>query len=202
MSVSGSIPAQLRWTASDVGSGLAAIEVGVTKGTDAERVIPLPPSARSLDVTLAAANPYRVRVRARDGADNVSAWKTLDIAPRLVQETSTAWRWSSGWTRSTSASASGGAARWAKARGASASLTTTMRAIALVAPRSTTRGSATVWIDGVKVATIKLYAEPTGARRIVFTRSWSSAGSHRITIKVLGTAGHPRVDIDALVVIR
>jgi hypothetical protein len=76
------------------------------------------------------------------------------------------------------------------------------RSIAIVAPRSATRGSAEVWLDGRKVAVIRLNAAPTGARRLVFTHTWSSLASHRIRVVVLGTAGHPTVDVDALVVLR
>jgi hypothetical protein len=47
-----------------------------------------------------------------------------------------------------------------------------------------------------------LDANPTGARRIVWTMSWSTATTRRITVRVQGTAGHPRVDLDALVILR
>jgi len=35
----------------------------------------------------------------------------------------------------------------------------------------------------------------------MFTYAWSSAGTHRITIRVSGTAGHPRVDVDGFAVV-
>lgn len=35
------------------------------------------------------------------------------------------------------------------------------------------------------------------ARDRVYQTSWPTSGSHTIKIKVLGTAGHPRVDMDA-----
>jgi hypothetical protein len=31
---------------------------------------------------------------------------------------------------------------------------------------------------------------------VLFTRNWAVVGNHRITIRVSGTAGHPRVDVD------
>ena len=78
----------------------------------------------------------------------------------------------------------------------------TGRSISLVSPRPTNRGSARIYLDGVAVATIKLDATPGGARWIVFTKSWTTSGSHRITIRVLGTAGHSRVDVDALAILK
>jgi archaellin len=57
-------------------------------------------------------------------------------------------------------------------------------------------------IDGVGVATINLHATSLHYRRIVFAKSWVTSGTHTIRIVVSGTAGHARVDLDALVVIR
>jgi hypothetical protein len=39
------------------------------------------------------------------------------------------------------------------------------------------------------------------ARRMVLTRSWTSKATHAVSISVVGTPGHPRVDIDAFVVL-
>jgi hypothetical protein len=36
----------------------------------------------------------------------------------------------------------------------------------------------------------------------MFARSWATTGSHRISITVDGTAGHPRVDLDAFLILR
>jgi hypothetical protein len=36
---------------------------------------------------------------------------------------------------------------------------------------------------------------------VVFTKSFA-AGTHSLLLKVLGTSGHPRVDVDAFLVIK
>jgi hypothetical protein len=36
----------------------------------------------------------------------------------------------------------------------------------------------------------------------VYQFNWSSAGTHKVKIVVSGTSGHPRVDLDAFVVLR
>ena len=52
------------------------------------------------------------------------------------------------------------------------------------------------------VATVNLYRSTTDARRHVWSRSWTSVGPHVVTVKVLGTSGHPRFDIDAWTVLK
>lgn len=39
-------------------------------------------------------------------------------------------------------------------------------------------------------------------RRLTFSRGWSAGGPHVLRIEVVGTAGGPRVDVDAFVVLR
>jgi hypothetical protein len=46
-----------------------------------------------------------------------------------------------------------------------------------------------------------LYQVASVARQMVLARSWSTTRTHTVTITVVGTAGHPRVDIDAFVVL-
>ena len=76
----------------------------------------------------------------------------------------------------------------------------TGESIAWVSSKSATRGSAQVYVDGVLAATVSLRKAATAHRQVVFGTAWSSAGPHTIQIVVLGTVGHPRVDLDALVV--
>jgi hypothetical protein len=65
-----------------------------------------------------------------------------------------------------------------------------------------TRGAANVYVDGAYAATINLHTTSTAYQRVVWTKSWSAFGAHTVKIVVSGTAGHPRVDIDALIVAR
>jgi hypothetical protein len=39
-------------------------------------------------------------------------------------------------------------------------------------------------------------------RRVVFARTWSTAGTHTLRMVVIGTAGHTRVDLDAPEIVR
>jgi hypothetical protein len=51
----------------------------------------------------------------------------------------------------------------------------------------------------VLVDTVSLNAPSTGYQRVIASLSWSTAASRKIKIVVVGTAGHPRVNIDAFV---
>jgi hypothetical protein len=52
------------------------------------------------------------------------------------------------------------------------------------------------------VATISLRTPSAAYKRLVFARSWGRSATHTIRIVVLGTAGHPRVDLDTFLIIR
>ena len=85
--------------------------------------------------------------------------------------------------------------------GARATLDFTGRSVSWISSRSPSRGKARVYIDGALVKTVDLYASSKQHRRVVFSRSWPTAGVHRIRIDVVGTPNRPRVDIDAIVVV-
>jgi hypothetical protein len=63
-----------------------------------------------------------------------------------------------------------------------------------------TRGSASVKLDSGAATTISTHASSPKTAQIVDVVSGPS-GSHKLVVKVLGTSGHPRVDIDAFVVL-
>ena len=51
------------------------------------------------------------------------------------------------------------------------------------------------------MATVSLNSRTTLPRRVVYTRTWTRIGTHRVTIRVSGTAGHPSVDLDGFAVV-
>jgi len=160
-------------------------------------------STHAIGRRLGVGHAYALRVRARDAAGNWSAWAVADgFRTTVAQDGSSTLRKAGHWRVSRSASWSGHTTRFATAAGASISRTFTGRAVAIVAPRGPHRGSAAVWIDGVRVRTIQLHAAGLHARRIVFTRTWRTAATHTIRVVVAGTPHHPRVDVDAIVILR
>jgi hypothetical protein len=87
--------------------------------------------------------------------------------------------------------------------GSTAVLTFTGRSIGWVTHRDIDSGVAEVWIDGSLAATVSLHS--TGAtslgRLVVFSKTWGVSSTHKIAIKVLGTAGHPKIDLDAFLIL-
>ena len=64
----------------------------------------------------------------------------------------------------------------------------------------TTRGSATVKLDSGAATTISTNATTTKSAQVVDVVQGAS-GPHKLVVNVLGTAGHPRIDIDAFFVL-
>jgi hypothetical protein len=99
-------------------------------------------------------------------------------------------------------SAQGGHYRASTQTGAVASYKFTgVRDIGWLAVKGPSRGVAYVAINGTRVATVNLYAKTTEAREVVWHKAYGSFTNGTLTIKVVGTKGHPSVDIDSLFVI-
>ena len=193
---------RVSWGAIDTGTGLKSIKVQEKIGTGAYKTLILAtPKAKSVVRSFTFGKAYRYRVLATDIVGNVSAYTVSGpFVIGRIQENSTALVYTGPWGLAASASYSGGKARWAQAAGASATLAFNGEGIAWVASKSVTRGSAEVWVDGVLVKVVDLHATKTIHRRVVFSQKWTSFGAHSIKIVVLGTAVHPRIDLDTLVV--
>jgi hypothetical protein len=121
------------------------------------------------------------------------------VEPLVRQQTGGVVAFSAGWRTASSKLYSGGTAAYVSAPGASASYRFTGTSVAWVTGIGPTRGSAQVWVDGVKRATVSTYATTTSLRRLAFATSWPTQGTHTIRIVVVGTPGHRRVDVDAFV---
>jgi hypothetical protein len=137
-------------------------------------------------------------VQASDGAGNISAWATgPQFTPSVVQEGATGTSHTGTWSTGTSSNYDGGHDRYASKAGASFTYSFTARSVAWVAPRSSTRGQAKVYVDGHLSKTVTLYSTSAKNRQLIFAKNWSEVGHHTLRIVVVGTKGHPRVDVDA-----
>jgi subtilisin len=165
--------------------------------------INLPASRRYIDRTFRVGHAYALRIRARDAAGNWSSWVTDDpFRVAVSQDRSSTWHRSGTWRRSLSSKWSRGSTLYSRRAGAAIWRTFTGRGISVVAPRSSVRGKAQIWIDGKLERTIDLHRSSLQPRRVVYARAWAESGRHTIRIVVVGTANHPRVDVDALVITR
>ena len=78
----------------------------------------------------------------------------------------------------------------------------TARSIAFVTAKGATRGKVRIYVNGRLVRTLDLRASSTSTRYIAWQVSSATAVKRTIKLVVVGTPGRPRVDLDALVVIR
>jgi spore germination protein YaaH len=201
--VGAEVSAVVGWAASDVGSGVASTTLEQSEDGAAYVPLTLPtPAARSLTVTLDPGHTYRWRVTPTDAAGNTGTPVESSPTSQRVYDGSTSnVRYSASWRRASSGAAIGGRLSYSSTKNATATFTFTGRVVSLVVPVGPTRGVARVLVDGVPASNVSCFA-PTGkARQLAYTRAWSVAGRHTITLKVAATAGHPRVDVDAFVVL-
>jgi GH25 family lysozyme M1 (1,4-beta-N-acetylmuramidase) len=194
------VPVRVTWVATDP-SGLAWTALQKTVNGTTWAALKLPSAAAlAADSSIAIGGSARYRVQASDKKANASSWVRGPLVTAQVhQQTSSAVRWTGTWRSASATWASGGSLRYATARGASASFSFTGSSVAWVAAKGPTRGAVWVYVDGVFAASVSLYASSSQARSIVFARTWPTLGWHTLKIVVAGTAGHPRVDVDAFV---
>ncbi len=199
----GLVPMLITWSATDTGTGVASYELRRRlDGGAFEPVALASPTATSLAVRLPVGRAVQYQVRATDRAGNIGAWTGSGAFHlRLATERASTVRYAGRWTTRTSAGYLGGALRYSKRAGATTSFSFTGHGVAWISSRGPTRGSARVSVDGRVVATINLNAAASTYRRVAWSMTWSKAGTHRVTIRVLGTARHPRVDVDGFAVL-
>lgn len=188
--------------ATDTGTGVGSYRVWVSKDGHSYTLAGAP-TGLSFSIPAANGHSYRFRVYAVDRAGN--AGKSFYSATTRVaayQETSRSVRYAGTWATSKSTLYYGGAAKATSKKGNATALTFTGRSVAWTSLLAPTRGSANVYVDGRLISTVNLYSLSTTARRIVFARTWTTSGTHTIKVIVRGTAGHPRVDLDAFFVLR
>lgn len=208
---SASVPTKISWSATDAEGEVTRYQLqrSTDGGAYANVALGEPASTTvALSQLLTPDHNYRYRVRAQDDNGNTSFYK---YGPRFTvdahQETSSAIAYSGTWTQQALSGSYGGAVKYATASGATAKLTFTGTTVAWVAPKSSTRGQAEVYLDGRKVATVDLYSSTALSRRVVYAANGLDPSvSHRLQIKVLGTknasSSGTRVDVDAFVVLR
>lgn len=201
--VAGLLPVRLAWSGADLGSGIANYQLSQSTDGGPYASVSTTLTSSVLYRNLRGGHTYRFRVRAVDRAGNVGAWvygASFKVA--TVSQGSSAVRYAGSWSTSTSTTWWGGTARSSSIKGSTASHTFTGRSIAWVGLKSLNRGKAQIYVNGVLVATVDLYNATTLKQRFVWTANYGTSATRVVKIRVLGTAGRPRVDVDGFVVVR
>ena len=194
-------PVTVAWVTGD-GSGLGVAGYGVAAslnggafGTPETSLTP------SIATTAPTTGTVAWRAYATDLGGFSRAGTTGDTTTvRLVQQGSAAFTGT--WSLVGGAAYSGSSAMWSKAAKATATFKTTARSFSLVATRGKTMGKLAVYVDGKLAATVDCYRATTQYRSVVWAKTFASSGAHTIKVMVLGTAGRPRVELDALVTLK
>ena len=191
----GSNPAKISWAKT---TGASAYQLQLKRIGGSWVSVSLSSSkALSRDVLLKNQATYQARVRVKLASGAWSAWRySAKVLMQRSAETSSAIGYTGTWKRVARSGAVGGYVRTSSTAGSTATFTFRGRAVAWLAPRGPSYGKAEVYVDGVLKKTVDLYRSSSQTRRVVFIWSWPSSGSHAVKIRVLGTAGRPKVDLD------
>jgi GH25 family lysozyme M1 (1,4-beta-N-acetylmuramidase) len=193
-------PVRIRWSATDLGGiGSYRLQRQVNYGAWANVGLPSA-TANGVSERVVFGALYRYRVSATDRQGNASAWAYgRPFRALIAQQSSSVVRYGGTWHTVITSSASGGSLRYSTSAGAWASYGATAASLAWVGYRGPTRGWARIYIDGVYVQTVSLYSRTVVPRPISFAANWGYLRGHVLKLVVVGTAGHPRVDVDAFV---
>jgi hypothetical protein len=109
---------------------------------------------------------------------------------------------STGWTRATSSGRYLGTTTYATTASKTMTFRTDALSFSLIGDKCATCGQMRVYIDGVLAATVDTYRSATAARQILYTKTFTATKLHTLKILTLGTAGRPKVILDAVSVKR
>jgi subtilisin family serine protease len=197
-------PLRLSWAAAVDQSPISRYDVGLASaGGDPAVKARTNGATRSALVSIPFATTRTYAVRALDRPGNLGPWAT-GRATRVVvvQENGAGVTRSTGWSRFASAAQLGGKAVTASRAGRWLRVTFTGRSIALVGPKGPTRGSAAIRLDGAVVGTANANASIASSRWVLWATAVDPARSHTLEVRLLGTPGRPRFDVDAFLVLR
>jgi subtilisin len=195
------VPVELRWAATDTLSGLRRFRI--QRSTDGglwREDGTLGATARRAIRWLPDGHRFRFRIQAEDAVGNRSPW-AMAGSFRLLRFEETSANRSRGWSVFRGSTASGGRRLTTTASGPTVVFRTEARQLALVSAVGPSRGEASVSVDGA-TRRLSMHRAAYVTRRIVASWRWASSISHRMVIRALGTDGHPRVDVDAFIVLR
>ncbi|MEP7378043.1 MAG: choice-of-anchor D domain-containing protein [Chloroflexota bacterium] len=206
----GKVSVNVPWSGDDALSGIADYTLNEKVDAKAWKDVPVAaPTVNALqdnasvDLALTPGHAYTFRVKADDNATNACNWV---VGPRLslktYQEANWAVTYKGKWIKKTGQSFWGGATKASVKSGATASVTFTGRSFGWVTMYGPDRGKAEVYVNGVLAATVDLYSPTATSKVVAWAGSWDTASARTVTIKVLGTSGRPRVDLDAFLIIK
>jgi hypothetical protein len=193
---SGALPVELTWSGADNLSGIKRYDIARQVDGGTWTTVGAVSTARYL-ANLAQGHSYRFRIRPVDYAGNVGGWKygATFTVKRYAEYTARA-AYLGTWTKVVGGSWSGGTAWWSSTAGAKVRFTFTGRSFAWLTLKAPTRGQARIYVNGSFVATVDLWAATTQAQVVGWARNWTTTATRTVEIRIVGTNGRPRIDVD------
>ena len=144
--------------------------------------------------------PSRVEAATPPGASTLLGTWSASYVTTTIQENSSRVGYRGSWYRSDNSRYMGGHARTSTRRGAYATLRFSGTAVTWIGPIGPRRGKAIIYLDGRRVKVVDTRSATFRPARILYKVVFRSYGTHRLTIRVVGTGPRNRVSLDAFVV--
>lgn len=196
------IPVTVTWPAAQ-SDGAAIARYELAKSLDGGAWLPVPlrkPLARSVGIKVAPWAVLRLRVRAVDTAEVAGEWaESAPLWMTAAQESDPRVELAGAWAQVADSAAYGRRRATTTTSGDTATFSFVGRQVAWIARLGPKRGQATVSADGESATNVSLYRARTSSRRIVYRKSWPTAGPHTLTVTAASAGA--AVDIDAFIVV-
>jgi serine protease len=196
------VPVRNTWTSSGSAPARYEVYLATDGGTFVKQTIT--DFSASNVFQLARGHDYQFAARAVDAAGMWGDWAygpKFNLGEYQENYGSTP-TYTGTWLRSAWSSASDGYLTVSDVAGSRASFTFTGTNVAWIATKATNRGAADIYVDGLYAKTVDLYSTTTMAQYVAFTKTWATSSTHTIEVRVRGTAGRPKVDVDAFIRLR
>jgi Alginate lyase len=127
--------------------------------------------------------------RVKSSPASATGWHSYGDSSSLV-------RYRGSWSRSFSKRHIGGWVHLSRRTGSKAIFKFSGDSVVWIGPKGPSQGRAGVFIDGKLMKTVNLHSAIRHYRVTLYTAKFSAVKTHYLTIKVLGTPGHPVVAVD------
>lgn len=200
----GAVPARVTWHATSPGT-VAVRNFRYRYSNNGVWTAWTSTTAASFPLTVALGHTYAFEVYGRNLQLVAGPVQRATFHPKGYGESSSRISYAGTWRTGSNDHYWGGHTRFATAKGASLTFTFTGHEAALVMPVGPHRGNFNVYVKtdaGLLLQrTVQTWAYQNGYRKVMYTIRWPEAGTYTIVLRVNGTVGHPRVDLDGIMTI-
>jgi hypothetical protein len=156
------------------------------------------PTTRSASLSGTPGSTYLFRATASYPDGSTTGYSTAVMTVVPYDDRAGSLSYSSGWKQRSASGHFVGTVTDTSSAGKTMSLKTAAHAFSLIGDKCAGCGKFKVYVDGALVKTVDSHASSTQVRQTLYSKTFSGTKTHTLKIKTLGTAGHPKVRIDAV----